>query len=211
MRTCPKCGDYYADDALAFCLSDGTPLTSVDPSGERWNEALRVVEQKAQRLKKQKRKLFWRWIVASVMTTVMLTVAVAGSFTVVKSAAVTIPPVLLPTLKQECSEANRSSALKSLRSLERGWRRQIEGERDTIINENVPGDFRNAEAGLEKIEFRYTFPEPCATAIVTVTYRWQLSWSANPFTPAGSKNVSKERMFICPKFRGRWNCQTALL
>lgn len=211
MRTCPKCSDYYADDSLAFCLADGTPLTSVDANGERWNDGSQAIERKHEALTKQKRKLIWRWIVASAMTTLMFTLAIAGSFTVETTTAVTIPPVLLPTSTQECSEADRISALKTLRSLERGWRRQIQSEQATIINENVPSDFRSAEAGLEKVEFRYTFPQPCAAAVVTVTYTWQLSWPANPVTPAGSKNVSKERTFMCRKFRGRWNCPTAFL
>jgi hypothetical protein len=83
MRFCPKCGDYYADSSLAFCLGDGTPLVDVNPHGESWGEAKRVVEEKESALRKQKRRLKWRRIVSAVVTTliataVLLVVAVNG-------------------------------------------------------------------------------------------------------------------------------------
>ena len=68
IRTCPKCGDYYADGSLAFCLADGTPLVEVDPLGESWSEGVRVIEGKEQALRRQKRKLKWRRILLSSMT-----------------------------------------------------------------------------------------------------------------------------------------------
>jgi hypothetical protein len=79
IRTCPKCGDYYADALLAFCLADGTPLGNVAPTSEKWNEAARAIQAKERILSKQKRKLKWRRIVMSTMaitTLVMLLVAV---------------------------------------------------------------------------------------------------------------------------------------
>src|ERR1051325_11040173 len=82
MRACPKCGAYYADDSLAFCLSDGTPLVNVNPDSERWNEGSRVIKQKEEGLRKQKRKLKWQWIIASAITALILALVIAGSFTV---------------------------------------------------------------------------------------------------------------------------------
>jgi cytoskeletal protein RodZ len=68
MRLCPKCGDYYADAALAFCLSDGAPLASVEPSSESWSEGARVIEEKENALKRQTRKLKWRRVALRAMT-----------------------------------------------------------------------------------------------------------------------------------------------
>jgi hypothetical protein len=68
IRTCPKCGDYYADDLLAFCLVDGTPLEDVVPLSENWSEGVRVIEEKEQALRKQKRRLKWHRILLRSMT-----------------------------------------------------------------------------------------------------------------------------------------------
>jgi hypothetical protein len=125
-------------------------------------------------------------------------------------ATLTPTPTPTPAPKQECSEADQISALKSLRSLEPGWRRQIQGEQAKIIKENVPNNIENAEASLEKIEFQYSFPKPCAEAVVTVIYTWRVSWPANPVSPGKSKNVPKERRFICRKLWGMWGCTLAL-
>ncbi|MGZ8844175.1 MAG: hypothetical protein ACXW18_10970, partial [Pyrinomonadaceae bacterium] len=72
MLLCPKCGDYYADDSLAFCLADGTPLVSVEANSERWTEGYRIIEQKEKALKKRKRRLTWRRV-SSVMTMLIIT------------------------------------------------------------------------------------------------------------------------------------------
>jgi hypothetical protein len=71
MRTCPTCGDFYSDDLLAFCLSDGTPLVSVAPHGERWVEGQRVIEEKERAERKQRRRLKWRRVVLTAMTMMM--------------------------------------------------------------------------------------------------------------------------------------------
>lgn len=76
MRVCPKCGDYYADGLLAFCLADGTPLVDVAPGGETWSEGVRVVEEKAHALRQHGRRLKRRRILTSVMTTLVMTVVV---------------------------------------------------------------------------------------------------------------------------------------
>lgn len=76
MRFCTKCGDYYADELLAFCLADGTPLVGVDPHGERWSEALRVVEEKEKALRLLKRRLRWRRLMHVATTTLVTTLVV---------------------------------------------------------------------------------------------------------------------------------------
>jgi hypothetical protein len=76
MHTCPKCGDYYADDLLAFCLADGTPLVGVIPHSESWNEGVRVVAEKEEALRKQRRRLRWRRVLMSATTTLVMTVVV---------------------------------------------------------------------------------------------------------------------------------------
>jgi hypothetical protein len=76
LRICPKCGDYYADALLAFCLVDGAPLINVDPTSERWSEGARVIEEKENALRRQKRKLKWRRIVVSAMTMAIATLVV---------------------------------------------------------------------------------------------------------------------------------------
>lgn len=68
IRTCPKCGDCYADALLAFCLADGTPLVNVEPLSESWREGSRFIEEKEKALKKQKRRLKWRRVFVSAMT-----------------------------------------------------------------------------------------------------------------------------------------------
>jgi hypothetical protein len=76
MRLCPKCGDYYADTLLAFCLTDGMPLLNVDPTSENWSEGARVIEEKENALRKQKRKLKWRRVLLSAMTMMIVTMVV---------------------------------------------------------------------------------------------------------------------------------------
>ena len=76
MRLCPKCGDYYADSLLAFCLVDGTPLADVSPLSENWNKGVRVIEEKASALKKQQRKLKRRRALLSAMTMLIVAMVV---------------------------------------------------------------------------------------------------------------------------------------
>lgn len=83
MRLCPKCGDYFADPSLAFCLGDGTPLVDVNPLSESWGEGRRVVEGKENALRLQQRRLRRRRILSVavtmlIATMVLLVVAVNG-------------------------------------------------------------------------------------------------------------------------------------
>jgi carboxypeptidase family protein len=78
MLLCPKCGDYYADSSLAFCLADGAPLVGVDANSERWAEGSRIIEKKENTLKKKKRRRKW-WRVSSVVTMLIVTMVVWGA------------------------------------------------------------------------------------------------------------------------------------
>jgi hypothetical protein len=72
MRICLKCGDYFADDSLAFCLVDGTPLVRVAPGSDKWREGSRVIEQKENARKKRKRRLEWKRFLQTLITILIL-------------------------------------------------------------------------------------------------------------------------------------------
>jgi hypothetical protein len=76
IRTCPKCGDYYADELLAFCLADGTPLVNVNPHSQNWSEGTRVIEEKENALRKQERRLKRRRLMLRAMTMLMAAIIV---------------------------------------------------------------------------------------------------------------------------------------
>jgi Carboxypeptidase regulatory-like domain len=82
IRTCPKCSAYYADESLAFCLVDGMPLISVDPGSERWGDGTRIIEEKTNASRRQQRRLKWRRVALSAITTLILLMVVSRSFTV---------------------------------------------------------------------------------------------------------------------------------
>jgi hypothetical protein len=109
MLLCPRCGDYYADGSLAFCLADGTPLVSVNPGSDKWSEGARIIEQKDQALKKQKRRKQW-WRVSSVMTMLIVTMAVYG---VVAKRYVYLVPAASPTPTPLSSPSPSSSTSPS--------------------------------------------------------------------------------------------------
>ena len=75
IRTCPRCGDFYADDSLLFCLADGAPLADVDPRGDAWEEGSRVVEEKERALRERSRKVMRRRVLM-MMTTLLITTLV---------------------------------------------------------------------------------------------------------------------------------------
>jgi hypothetical protein len=76
IRTCPACGDFYADASLLFCPSDGTPLADVSPHDETWAEGSRVVEEKERLLRSQTRRLKLRRAVMTTMTVLITTMVV---------------------------------------------------------------------------------------------------------------------------------------
>lgn len=103
LRTCPGCGDFYADDAPPFCPSDGAPLADVDPRGEVWEEGTRVVEEKARLLHKRTRRLKLRRVLMTMMTVTVTTMIV---FVVMANAVIYLNP------QPEAPAAVASSAAK---------------------------------------------------------------------------------------------------
>jgi hypothetical protein len=79
MRICPKCGDYSVAGSAAFCSVDGTPFADVDPDSYNWDEGTRVLEEKANALRKLERKLKWRRVWSRlIITLITLTVVFAA-------------------------------------------------------------------------------------------------------------------------------------
>lgn len=223
MRICPKCNAYHASDLTAFCLVDGTPLVNVEPGSDKWSEGTRVIEEKETELKKQKRKIKWRWIVMSAMTTLILTMIVAKSFTLETTpppspspsplpSTLTSPtptptpkppatPTLMLTATPECSDADKSRERQVI--IERFgtvWRRSVEAERRKVITENLPVGVPNAEVSLGPIEYQSTFSKKCTASFFVARYVWQIT------SAVGTKGVPKEKRFACAKLGGNWLC-----
>jgi hypothetical protein len=221
LRTCPKCGDYYADAALAFCLVDGAPLIDVDPDTEIWSEGTRVVEEKENALRKLRRRVKWRRVFMSAMTTVVVTLVVCvvavNSFiylrpkqeqevspkpTAIETAVKIVAST--PTLPS-CSDEDKSREREAITE-EFGdtWRQDIEDDRPEIIAENLPAFAENGEASLSPLGFESTFTDLCTTASLTVSYRWEVTFNLNGTTEAVP--ISKQRKFTCAKAEGAWRC-----
>ena len=107
LRTCPRCGDFYADASLLFCLADGTPLADVDPRGERWAEGSRVVEEKERLLRGRARRLRLRRVLMT-MTTLIITTMVV--YVVTSNAVIYLSPdeapVVAAAVTPQISETN---------------------------------------------------------------------------------------------------------
>lgn len=89
MRFCPKCGELYVDQLLAFCLADGTPLGVVTPDSDVWKEGSRLLEQKQNALKARQRKLKWRRVMLTAMLMATVVVSIAS---ISRSIYVTVEP-----------------------------------------------------------------------------------------------------------------------
>jgi hypothetical protein len=74
LRTCPRCGDYFAGDAPPFCPSDGTPLAGADPRD--LDEGERVVKEKARLLRRRVRRLKLRRVMTAMVTVIVMTMVV---------------------------------------------------------------------------------------------------------------------------------------
>lgn len=123
MRFCPKCGELYDDQLLAFCLADGTPLGIVTPDSDVWKDGSRLFEQKQNALKTQQRKLKWRRAVLTTMLIATMAVCVAA---VSRSIYVTVEPArgqlcittfndLNGDLKQDAGESGVSGLVFQVR------------------------------------------------------------------------------------------------
>ena len=138
----------------------------------------------------------------------------SGDFVIIDA---TPPPTPSPSPspnaspKLTCTDEDQDRSLNSIRSFEPGLRRRIEGERAKIIAANVPDASQEKAAELGRIEFQYSFLEPCRAAEVKATYEWVVSYSPVGI-PAGSphrinKTVPRQRRFACGKFLGAWVCR----
>ena len=78
IRTCPRCGDFYADDSLLFCLADGTPLADVVPHSDAWAEGSRVVEEKERVTRERSRKVMRRRVMLMTTTLLITTLVVCA-------------------------------------------------------------------------------------------------------------------------------------
>src|SRR5687767_15456196 len=85
MRVCPKCGDYYADAYLAFCLTEGTPLINLNQRSQSWAEGTRVIEEKKNAARKQTRRLKWRRVLVGLTTMMVATMVLRFGFETVVS------------------------------------------------------------------------------------------------------------------------------
>lgn len=100
IRTCPRCGDFYADSSLLFCTADGMPLADLDPHDETLAEAARVVEEKGRVLRRQTRRLMRRRVMTkttSVLITTLVVFVVAFN-TYVYLAPEPVAPVVVAAL-----------------------------------------------------------------------------------------------------------------
>jgi hypothetical protein len=76
MYVCPKCGSYYAGGSPPFCVADGRPLVNVDPSSDKGRQGARAIEEQGKAIARQLRKLKWRRVWSTLITT-LITIAAA--------------------------------------------------------------------------------------------------------------------------------------
>lgn len=112
----------------------------------------------------------------------------------------------------DCSVAEQTHDDQIIRG---NLRRNIQGEREKIIKENVPDRAVEKEAVLGEIEFQVTFLIPCNSAAITARYEWKVSYypslhGDNVFGVQGKKEtkpVSRRRTFGCGRAFGIWVCR----
>ena len=271
IRTCPACGDFYADYSLGFCPADGTPLADLDPQGDAWAEAARVVEEKGRVLRRQARRLRLRRVLTtttSVLITTLVVIVVAvntyvylspgpgapvvasavtptptprrsetpewtptpdapSSLPFVPAVTLTPTPDVTPTPPRKTTDTKKTPA-ETCTAADRqrlgnqivaansaAWQETIEGERATIIRENVPAntnalrvEVRGGGAELGRVSFAPNVSESCASASVSASYEWTVTWEvfSNGTWRRESKTVGRTKTFACRKDGGAWRC-----
>jgi hypothetical protein len=235
MRICPKCNAYHANDLTPFCLVDGTRLVNVEPGSDKWSEGTRVIEEKETELKKQKRKLRWRWIVMSAMTTLILTMIVAKSFTLETTpppspsplpsrltsptptptarATPTPKPTPTPTPKPTATPTPTLTATPECSDADKSRARQVIIERfGTVWRRNVEAERRkviteNVPVGVPNAEVSLGPIEYQSTFSKKCTASFFVARYVWQITSAvGTKRVPKEKRFACTKLGGNWLC-----
>jgi hypothetical protein len=205
IRTCPKCGDYYADVLLAFCLVDGTPLIDLAPDSASWIEGARAIKEKENALRKRKRKLKWQRIVMSTMamTTLVVLVVAVNSLIYIESVSKNRPP--------ECSGGDKDKEEKAITDkYGTEWRKNVEGNQPKIDAKDLPAGIANANVlasiATHKLITKYqsVFPKPCV-ASVTASYSWQITINFNGKSEVLNKSAGQQK-FTCEKKGETWNC-----
>lgn len=230
IRICLKCNAYYADDSLAFCLVDGTPLLSLDPSNENWSEGVRAIQEKENKIRRQKRIQKWRRVMMSVMASMIVimvvVVVVANSLiyltpkqddsvpatpvitsTTPERKAETPTPTPTPTLSLapspslECSEADKIRELNAIKSKYSDvWKQSANADLPKLKKEPPPGEI-DADVILRPFDIKSSL-KTCTKASITVTYVWQVrsSFNGKPKT----RTVVKKKQYSYVKTGGMW-------
>jgi hypothetical protein len=89
IRICPECGDFYADESLAYCLADGCLLISPVPGSPDWRKGTSVINDKTKKLRRLK---LMRWSLISAATVLLSSTVLYASFTIEKT-----PPLVEKT------------------------------------------------------------------------------------------------------------------
>lgn len=231
IRICLKCNAYYADESLAFCLLDGTPLFNLDPSSDHWSEGLRVTKEKEKALRKQTRKLKLRRVLMKLITTMIVTmvvcVLVANSYIYLKPgqeenlpatplipATTTIEPSTSPaplptptttsttSPTPECSETDKSREAKTIKSkYENMWLQTAKADPPMVSKEATPIGVIKPELRLRPLEIKSMITS-CTSASIMITYFWDITTNFNGKQTL--KTVEKKRRFDYVKSGGLW-------
>lgn len=155
LKTCPRCGDFFAGDAPPFCPADGTPLADVDPRGDRLAEGSRVVEEKARLARRRVRRLKLRRVLTKTVTLVVVTLVV---FVVVANYVVYLKPdpeaprllaAVMPSpsptsptpvpLPSPCTDEDGVAAADLIvRDNRERWDKLVAREKDEVVEKYVP-------------------------------------------------------------------------
>lgn len=224
IRICLRCNAYYADDSLAFCLADGTPLLNLDPSNDNWSEGVHAIQESEKKLRRQKSKLKWRRVMMSVMTSMIVImvvlVVVANSLIYLipkqeESApakpltAATTPedPIVVPiasptpTPSPECSEADKMRELNTIKAKYRDvWQQTAKADKPKLKGEPPPGEL-DAVVMLRPLDIK-SVVKTCTSASITVTYVWEVKSSFNGKPKI--RIVEKKKQFTYVVTGGVW-------
>jgi hypothetical protein len=153
LKTCPRCGDFFAGDAPPFCPADGTPLADVAPRA--LDEGTRVVEEKTRLAHRRVRRLKLRRVLTKTMTLVVVTLVVfvvAANYVVylkpdpeaarllaaVKPSPSPTSPTPVP-LPSPCTDEGRLAAADLIvRENRERWDEAIAREKDEVVGKHVP-------------------------------------------------------------------------
>lgn len=222
MSLCSKCGDYYADQTLAFCLADGMPLLEVEEGSDNWNEGARMLEKKAAALRKliQARRLRRVTLLVLALLT-LLAYGLAGKryiyFVPVAQPSPTQTPTPTPspsptpscsplpdcsptpTPTPDCSGDDRTIEKAAvMKVLGEAWKKDLIAE-CAKVKFDTPTGLRAGEPVLSPIEVTFAG----CSALVKVWYRCMVI--ENGLGPGPGPRKSKN--LHCDKRKGGWICR----